>query len=80
MFTCTDIARRSLQFCSVVVGNLSASEERVSVGIEELHDLKGVWAELSKIWQQIDDMKEKPWLSVQPRKVSSLLFCFSADK
>ncbi len=51
-------------------GTLSPSEERMQVALEELHDLKGVWAELSKIWEQIDEQKEKPWLSVQPRKVS----------
>lgn len=41
----------------------------MQVAHEELQDLKGVWAELSKIWEQIDELKEKPWLSVQPRKV-----------
>eukprot|EP00105_Crassostrea_gigas_P045649 XP_019929797.1 PREDICTED: cytoplasmic dynein 1 heavy chain 1 isoform X11 [Crassostrea gigas] len=50
-------------------GQLSASEERMQVAHEELQDLKGVWAELSKIWEQIDELKEKPWLSVQPRKI-----------
>lgn len=52
-----------------MTGQLSSSEERVQVAHEELQDLKGVWAELSKIWEQIDELKEKPWLSVQPRKV-----------
>ena len=41
----------------------------MQVALEELQDLKGVWSELSKIWEQIDDLKDKPWLSVQPRKV-----------
>ena len=41
----------------------------MQVGLEELQDLKGVWQELSKVWEQIDDLKEKPWLSVAPRKV-----------
>ena len=50
-------------------GQLSPSEERMQVALEELQDLKGVWSELSKIWEQIDEQKEKPWLSVQPRKV-----------
>ncbi|XP_023932000.1 cytoplasmic dynein 1 heavy chain 1-like, partial [Lingula anatina] len=49
-------------------GVLSPTEDRMQVALEELHDLKGVWAELSKIWEQVDDMKEKPWMSVQPRK------------
>ncbi|XP_033735277.1 cytoplasmic dynein 1 heavy chain 1-like isoform X2 [Pecten maximus] len=54
-------------------GQLSPSEERVLVALEELQDLKGVWAELSKIWEQIDELKDKPWLSVQPRKIRQSL-------
>ena len=50
-------------------GPTSASEDRMVVGWEELQDLKGVWSELSRIWEQIDEMKAKPWLSVQPRKL-----------
>ena len=42
---------------------------RMTISWEELQDLKGVWSELSRIWEQIDEMKEKPWLSVQPRKL-----------
>ena len=53
-------------------GDLSPSEERVQVAMEELQDLKGVWNELSKIWEQVDDLKDKPWLSVQPRKVGNI--------
>ena len=56
-------------FWYACAGQLSASEERVQVALEELQDLKGVWSELSKIWEQIDEMKDKPWLSVAPRKV-----------
>ncbi|XP_072172912.1 cytoplasmic dynein 1 heavy chain 1-like [Diadema setosum] len=51
------------------LGTVSASEERVQVALEELQDLKGVWSELQKIWEQIDELKEKPWLSVAPRKL-----------
>ena len=58
---------------SELSGQLSASEERMQVAHEELQDLKGVWAELSKIWEQIDELKEKPWLSVQPRKVGNMI-------
>ncbi|RUS77140.1 hypothetical protein EGW08_015096 [Elysia chlorotica] len=50
-------------------GHVSPSQERMQVGLEELQDLKGVWQELSKVWEQIDDLKEKPWLSVAPRKL-----------
>ncbi len=48
---------------------MSGSDDRVSVALEELRDLKGVWSELSKIWEKIEDLREKPWLSVAPRKV-----------
>lgn len=44
----------------------------MQVAVEELQDLKGVWGELSKIWEQIDELKDKPWLSVQPRKVHKI--------
>jgi hypothetical protein len=67
----------SYEFISLVdvfIGHLSASEERMTVAQEELQDLKGVWAELSKIWQQIDELKERPWISVQPRKVKHVLW------
>ncbi|RMX44013.1 hypothetical protein pdam_00012965 [Pocillopora damicornis] len=54
-------------------GTLVASDERVQVGLEELQDLKGVWSELAKIWEKVDELKEKPWLSIQPRKLRQSL-------
>ena len=50
-------------------GPSSASEDRMVVGWEELQDLKGVWSELSRIWEQIDEIKDEPWLSMQPRNL-----------
>ena len=50
-------------------GTVAPSDERVYVALEELQDLKSVWVELSKIWEQIDSQKDQPWLSIQPRKV-----------
>ena len=47
------------------------TDDKMGVSFEELQDLKGVWSELSKIWEQIDEMKELPWISVQPRKLRS---------
>ena len=47
----------------------AVTDDKMNVSYEELQDLKGVWSELSKIWEQIDEMKELPWLSVQPRKL-----------
>ena len=46
-------------------------DDRLGVAVEELQDLKGVWVELSKVSEQLDELKDKPWLSVQPRKVCS---------
>lgn len=46
------------------------------MALEELQDLKGVWSELSKVWEQIDQMKEQPWVSVQPRKVCPVTVVF----
>lgn len=40
---------------------------------EEMQDLREVWSELSRIWKQIDETREKPWLSVQPRKLRQQL-------
>ena len=54
-------------------GFVSGSDERVTVALEELQDLKGVWLELGKIWEQIEDLREKPWLSVAPRKIRQAL-------
>ncbi|XP_043279701.1 dynein heavy chain, cytoplasmic isoform X3 [Venturia canescens] len=54
-------------------GGVSTSEDRMQVVFEELQDLRGVWSELSRIWSQIDETREKPWLSVQPRKLRQQL-------
>lgn len=60
-----------LLFC--FAGLVSGSDERVVVALEELTDLKGVWSELSKVWEKIEELKEKPWLSVAPRKIRQAL-------
>ncbi|KAJ9599379.1 hypothetical protein L9F63_010141, partial [Diploptera punctata] len=54
-------------------GGISTSEDKMQVVFEELQDLRGVWSELSRIWAQIDEIREKPWLSVQPRKLRQQL-------
>ncbi|XP_044265029.1 dynein heavy chain, cytoplasmic isoform X6 [Tribolium madens] len=60
-------------------GGVSTSEDRMQVVYEELQDLRGVWSELSRIWTQIDETREKPWLSVQPRKLRQQLDAMSAQ-
>ena len=54
-------------------GALNTSDDRMSVAYEEMQDLKGVWGELAKIWDLVDEMKDKPWLSIQPRKLRAQL-------
>ncbi|VDN96525.1 unnamed protein product [Rodentolepis nana] len=50
-------------------GVLPQSEEKVNVALEELQDLKNVWIELSRFWEEIDQLRETPWQTVQPRKI-----------
>ncbi|XP_044746185.1 dynein heavy chain, cytoplasmic isoform X2 [Coccinella septempunctata] len=61
------------------LGGVSTSEDKMQVVFEELQDLRGVWSELSKIWNQIDEIREKPWLSVQPRKLRQQLDSMSTQ-
>nr|POE72457.1 dynein heavy chain, cytoplasmic [Quercus suber] len=37
--------------------------------LEEVQDFKSVWANLTVIWDQLNDMREQPWNSIQPRKL-----------
>lgn len=54
-------------------GTVPPSDERVQVAMEELSDFKAVWSELEKIWNQVDQLKEQPWVSIQPRKLRQSL-------
>ncbi len=47
----------------------SPLNERLSIALEELQDLKGVWDALTPIYNQLEEFKDKPWLSIQPRKL-----------
>lgn len=64
-------AKEALELQESAIPNNST--EKMTVVLEELQDLRGVWSELSKIWTQIDETREKPWLSVQPRKLRQSL-------
>ncbi|XP_017053188.1 dynein heavy chain, cytoplasmic isoform X2 [Drosophila ficusphila] len=70
-------AKEALELQESAVPNNSA--ERMNVALEELQDLRGVWSELSKVWTQIDETREKPWLSVQPRKLRQQLEAMMAQ-
>ena len=56
-----------------LIGFVSGSDDRVTIALEELQDLKGVWSELGTIWEKIEELREKPWLSVAPRKIRQAL-------
>ena len=64
-------AKEALELEDSSVSNVT--NDKLSIGWEELQDLKGVWSELSKIWEQIEELKDLPWLSVQPRKTRQQL-------
>jgi dynein heavy chain 1, cytosolic len=42
---------------------------RLEPVFEELRDLKAVWTALSGIWNQIGELREISWATVQPRKL-----------
>lgn len=41
------------------IAPLNANDEKLNVALEELEDLKSVWSELCKIWEQLDQVKGK---------------------
>ncbi|KAL3113940.1 hypothetical protein niasHT_017890 [Heterodera trifolii] len=42
---------------------------KLEIAIKELNDLTGVWNSLLPVYNNIDELKEIPWLSVQSRKL-----------
>jgi dynein heavy chain 1, cytosolic len=49
------------------------NDERLKAAHEELVELRSVWLEMKGIMEAIDELKEKQWLSVQPKKVRASL-------
>ncbi|KAK4683210.1 dynein heavy chain [Podospora pseudoanserina] len=43
----------------------------LGVILEEVQDFKSVWASLSTIWKNLNELREILWNSVQPRKIRS---------
>lgn len=66
-------AKEALELLEPGLSASSPNDEKLQVSLEELQDLKFVWTELAKVWEQIDSLKEMPWLSVQPRKLRQQL-------
>ncbi len=46
---------------------------RLEPVFEELRDLKAVWTALSGVWNQIGELREMTWATVQPRKLRQQL-------
>lgn len=44
-----------------------AVQGKLDIALEELQDLKGVWSKLSKIWSNIELLKDTRWSAVQPK-------------
>lgn len=42
---------------------------KLDVAMEELNDLRGAWQTLIPIYDEINELREKPWIMVQPRKL-----------
>lgn len=52
--------------------DLSVSgDSSLGVILEEVQDFKSVWASLSLIWKNLNELREMLWTSVQPRKIRS---------
>ncbi|KAJ2138918.1 dynein heavy chain, partial [Coemansia sp. RSA 788] len=51
----------------------AARDERLLPVQEELNDLRAVWAALSGVWREIDELRDTPWASVVVRKVRQQL-------
>ncbi|KAK4618664.1 Dynein heavy chain, cytoplasmic [Fulvia fulva] len=37
--------------------------------LAEVQDYKSVWANLAVVWEQVNDLRDQPWNSIQPRKL-----------
>ncbi len=49
----------------------AAADTSLGVILEEVQDFKSVWASLSLIWKNLNELRETLWNSVQPRKIRS---------
>lgn len=41
--------------------------------LEEVQDFKSVWSNLTTVWDQLNDLRDQPWNSIQPRKLRQSL-------
>lgn len=45
----------------------------LDVLLVEIHDFQSVWAGLATVWNALDDLRETPWTTTQPRKIRQSL-------
>jgi dynein heavy chain 1, cytosolic len=69
--TALDKARQVLDMQTT--GTFVKNDERLKAAHEELVELRSVWLEMKSIIEEIDELKEKQWLGVQPKKVRASL-------
>ena len=46
-----------------------SKEQGLKALLDEVHDFQSVWSALSTIWSGLNDLRDMPWSSVQPRKL-----------
>ncbi|KAK5121795.1 hypothetical protein LTR85_004670 [Meristemomyces frigidus] len=53
---------------------LPASPDNMLITLlEEVQDFKSVWSNLTIVWDQLNDLRDQPWNSIQPRKLRQSL-------
>jgi dynein heavy chain 1 len=77
-------AKQALELSSSDGGESAASvrsplTDRLDTCLEELHDLEGVLKSLAELDTQVDELRERPWMSVQPRKVRATIDTLMSD-
>jgi len=51
----------------------SSRNDSLATATEEVSDFMAVWTALSTIWQSVDELRDTPWASLQPRKLRQSL-------
>ncbi|GAB1730251.1 hypothetical protein NU195Hw_g9200t1 [Hortaea werneckii] len=51
----------------------ASPDNMLSTLLEEVQDFKSVWSNLTIVWDQINDLRDQPWNSIQPRKLRQSL-------
>ncbi|CAF0789670.1 unnamed protein product [Didymodactylos carnosus] len=55
------------------VGFIDHYENRLRVGLQELNDVRNVWKSLESVCNHLEELKDTPWITVQPKKLKTNL-------